>query len=140
MKVSRPKGFTLVEAAAALFILMTGVLTSVQLYHFGLNQVRAINERAAAREVVQNELEWWSAQPFGALNEGGPTGFAISDAENAGLAEPRAEVFVRAMPGRETVLKEVEVVLRWLNERGRQQEYRQRLLVARTAARSGTNP
>ena len=60
-------GVTLLELTAALFVLTVGMFGVIQMYHFGLDKMHALNESAVAMEAIQNEVETMRSLPYSEL-------------------------------------------------------------------------
>jgi len=113
------RGFALLELIAALFILTMGMFGVVQMYLFGLDKMRAMNETAVAMRAIQNEVETVRAMPFDELRnvEAGP--FRSETPETAELVNAVPAVTIRDYDGGARRLKEVTVSIRWTGEHGR---------------------
>ncbi len=133
-------GFTLLEVCVALAILTVGMIGVIQMYFFGLDKLRTVNEAAIARTLVQNEIEYLRALPFSELKNGYFESFTSQSLKDAGLLNAVGSVSVRDVPGFEGRLKEVQVALRWTGEYGRVIEQQATTLIAEKggAARDGT--
>lgn len=127
-------GFTLLELSVALVVLMVGVLGVIQLYQFGLGKVRALNEAAVARTLVQNEIEYLRSVPFSELADVNAASFVGQPLDKTGLVNPVGSVTIRDYPGLEGKLKEVTITLRWHGDVGRAIEERAVTLIAARGA------
>ncbi len=114
----RCAGMTLLELTTAIFVLIVGVFGVLQMFHYGLDTTRAINEANVAVRTLQNEIETLRSLPFAELEDmdGGP--FRSLTPEAARLVNIRTRATIAAepdVPG----LKRVTVRIAWTGEHGR---------------------
>jgi len=112
-------GFALVELIAALFILTIGMFGVIQMYHFGMAKMHAMNESAVAIRAVRNEVETLRAVPFDELRnvEAGP--FRSETPAVAELVNVVPAVAIKDYGDGTQRLKEVTVAIEWTGEHGR---------------------
>ena len=125
------RGFALLEASTALFILVFGLYGVFQMFQYSVDKIRVVSEFTIADRAIENELDTLRAQPFASLQDTAEKTFMTAPPELTGLHSARAHVEVRpaaALPDR---LKEVTLVVRWRTENGRPVERRLTTLVAR---------
>lgn len=115
--MSKRRGFTLLEMATALFVIMVGLFGAIHLYQVGLAKARALDETQSALGAIQNEIETLRALPFDRIETG--DAFRSASPELERLMNARPTVKVRDYPGSEGRLKEVTVGVRWSGEHGR---------------------
>lgn len=130
----RRRGFALLEASTALFIVVTGLFGAFQMFQYGVDKVRVTGEYAIAGRVIENELETLRAQPFDSLEAGSDRRFLSISPELDRLPAVRTHTAIRldtALPSR---LKEISIVVHWRTEHGRRAERRLTTLVARSGA------
>ncbi len=114
----RRTGYTLMELVTAMGLLGMGMFTVVTSFHYGLEKVRAMQEMHTAQTVAQNQLERLRAAPFDELKE---TENAVMPASPAleMLVKARTEKSVRVYGEPKLGLREVEVRVTWVGDRGR---------------------
>jgi Tfp pilus assembly protein PilV len=78
------RGFTLVETAAALLILMIAGLGAVSLFTFGIRNNAGMKDRELALAVAQKRMEWLRAIPFNQTTRGVAYNFPNSTGSAAG--------------------------------------------------------
>ncbi len=120
----------MLELTLALFILTVGVFGTIQMFHFGIAKMYAVNEANLAMRAIQNEMETLRSLPFSELGnvEDGP--FVSDSGEAAKLmnAEPRVAIRDHGDPALR--LKEVTVRMAWTGEHGRRIEKHVSTLIA----------
>ena len=114
-------GFSLLELTTALFILVVGLFGVFQLFHFGLDRMRTLDEAAIAVQAVQNELEVLRTTPFSSLQDG-ERAFAVADPALERLVRAETRVAISPAPDGIAGLKKIDVSIRWITENGRQAE------------------
>ena len=112
-------GFSLIELVAALFVLSVGLLGTVQVYHFGLDKIRAVRENAIATRAVQNEVETLRALPYSRLSDRENAPFLSSTPDLDRLVNATPAVAVRPCADPALRVKEVTVSLRWTGDNAR---------------------
>jgi len=129
MPAQSQHGSPMLELTVALFILTVGVFGVIQMFHFGLDKMRAMNEANLAMRVLQNETEALRAVPFEQLQnqEDGPFLGDASEAAKLMNAEPRVTIRDYGEPALR--LKEVTVRVAWTGEHGRRIEKRLTTLI-----------
>ncbi len=115
----RRDGFALIELITALFILTIGMFGVIQMYHFGLAKMQAMNESAVAIRAVRNEVETLRAIPFDKLQNVEAAPFRSETPAMAELVNVVPAVAIKDYDGRAKRLKEVTVAITWTGEHGR---------------------
>jgi len=115
----------------ALFLLTSGMLSAIQVYHVGVGKTKATAETATALAAVVNELETLRAQPFESLHEADAAPFISEAPELGNLPDAHASVTIRAYGDPRLALKEVTARVRWCGEHGRLIEKRMTTLMGR---------
>ena len=123
-------GTTLIELVAALFVITIGLFGVIEMYHFGIDKMHALNEYKIAMRAVQNEIETLRALPFSELRNTDDGDFRSETPEVATLVNATPEVIITDYTGTENRLKHVEVSLKWTGEHGRTIEKRVTTLIA----------
>ena len=123
-------GLTLIELIAALFVLTVGMFGVIQMYHFGLDKMRALNEYAIAMRAIQNEVETLRSVPFSQLDNTDSGQFRSETPELAMLVNATPTVSITDYDGGRKRLKQVTVSLRWTGEHGRTIEKKVTTLIA----------
>ena len=112
-------GVTLIELTAALFVLIVGMFGVIQMYHYGLGKMHALNESAVAMEAVQNEIETLRSLPFSQLRNTDSGRFVSETPALSSLVNATPSVTIKDCGGEPKGLKEVTVSVRWTGENGR---------------------
>ena len=123
-------GFTMLELTAALFILTVGVFGVIQLFHFGIDKMHAVNETNLAMRAIQNEMETLRARPFAQLTNAEQAAFVSDIGEAAKLMNAHPSVTIRDHGTPDLRLKEVTVCMAWTGEHGRRIEKHVTTLIA----------
>ena len=111
-------GSALIELMAALFVLTAGLLASVELYHFGIDKLRAARESAVAVTVLQDQIERLRARPFAELADT-PAGPFLGDAPLPDdLPNAHATLEIAPYPA-STPIRKVTASIAWTGENGR---------------------
>ena len=71
------RGFALLEATAALFVVSVGVFGVVQFFETGARELRAAHESEIAARLLRNELAYLTALPFEQLDPRESEAFAM---------------------------------------------------------------
>ena len=117
--VKNQSGVTLIELTAALFVLMVGMFGVIQMYHFGLGKMHALNESAVAMRAIQNEVETLRSLPFSQLRNTDSGHFASETPALSKLMNATRSVRINDFPQGPEGLKEVTVSIKWTGENGR---------------------
>ena len=124
----------LLELTTAIFVLIVGVFGVLQMFHYGLDTARAINEANVAVRTLQNEIETLRSLPFAQLEDIDKGAFRSFTPEATKLVNVRTTATITAepdVPG----LKRVTVRIGWTGERGRTiRKELTTLIAAKTAA------
>ncbi len=112
-------GVTLIELTAALFVLTVGMFGVIQMYHYGLGKMHALNESAVAMEAIQNEIETLRSLPFSQLRNTDSGPFVSETPTLASLVNATPSVTIKDFAAGPKRLKEVTVSIRWTGENGR---------------------
>jgi type II secretory pathway pseudopilin PulG len=130
LRKTKRRGYTLVEAVAALFVLSAGLLGTLQMYDHAMDKMRAMREMAIAGETVQNEIEFLRSIPFAGLQdcENAPFHDLKSDLSKFVNATPALTIRPAADPALR--LKEVTATLRWTGDNGRMMKRTATTLIA----------
>jgi len=123
-------GTTLIELVAALFVITIGLFGVIEMYHFGINKMQALNEYKIALRAVQNEIETLRALPFSELRNTDDGDFRSETPEVATLVNAMPAVTITDYAGTESRLKHVAVSLKWTGEHGRTIEKKVTTLIA----------
>jgi Tfp pilus assembly protein PilV len=123
-------GTTLIELVAALFVITIGLFGVIEMYHFGINKIHALNEYKIAMRAVQNEIETLRALPFSELRNTDDGEFRSDTPEVATLVNATPAVTITDYAEGEKQLKHVEVSVKWTGEHGRTIEKRVTTLIA----------
>ncbi len=125
------RGFALLEATAALFVVAVGLFGAIQMFHYGVRTIHTIQEHTIASRSMQNEMESLRGLPFDRLEPGPRLDFVSATPEMARLINANAWVEIEDReegPGR---LRQVTVSLRWTGEHGRRIKRSVTTLIAR---------
>jgi len=125
----RRGGFALIELIAALFVLTIGMFGVIQMYHFGLAKMQAMNESAIAIRAVRNEVETLRAVPFDDLQNVEAAPFRSETPGMDELVNVVSDVAIKDYDGGAGRLKEVTVAVKWTGEHGRRIEKRVTTLI-----------
>ena len=117
--VKNQSGVTLIELTAALFVLTVGMFGVIQMYHYGLGKMHAVNESALAMEAVQNEIETLRSLPFSQLRNTDSGHFVSETPALSRLVNATPSVTIQDFAGGPKRLKEVTVSVKWSGENGR---------------------
>ena len=112
-------GVTLLELIAALFVLTVGMFGVIQMYHYGLGKMHALNESAVAMEAVQNEIETLRSLPYSQLRNTDSGHFVSETPALARLVNATPRVRINDSSQGAKRLKEVTVSIKWTGENGR---------------------
>ena len=125
------RGFALMEATAALFVAAVGLFGVFQMYDYGAQTLRTIQEHTIASRALQNEVESLRGLPFERLEPGTRLDFVSATPEAARLFRAKAwvDILDREEAGGE--LLQVTVSLRWTGEHGRRIKRTVTTLIAR---------
>ena len=115
---ARRAGFTLIELTAALFILTVGILGVIQMFHYGIAKMHAVNENAIVVRALQNEIETLRSLPFDELIEVRDAPFRSVTPELGKLVNTRALVTIETEPDNAR-LQRVTASVAWSGEHGR---------------------
>jgi len=128
--LGKSSGFALIELIAALFILTVGMFGVIQMYHFGMAKMCAMNESSIAIRAVRNEVETLRAVPFDELQnvESGPFRSEMPAVAELGNVVPA--VTIKDYGDGTQRLKEVTVAVEWTGEHGRTIRKRVTTLIA----------
>ena len=119
MDARKNTGFALIELIAALFILTVGMFGVIQMYHFGMAKMRAMNESDVAIRAVRNEIETLRSVPFDELQNVEDVPFRNETPAMADLVNVVPAVTVKDYGDGVGRLKEVTVAIAWTGEHGR---------------------
>jgi Tfp pilus assembly protein PilV len=116
---SHNQGFVMLEAIAAVFVVLVGIFSVLQFFDYGVRKLKAEEESRIALRQMRNELEILRAQPFDTLVKAPSDQWLGERAELDMLVDHRTRVEVE--PGAEapTRLMKVTVSIRWRGEYGR---------------------
>jgi len=115
----RHKGLSLIELSAALFVLTVGMMGMVQMYHFAIAKMHAMNETKVAIRAIQNEIETLRSVPFDELRNGETAELCSETPAVENLVDVRPTVTISDYGDSKRPLKEVTVTVRWTGEHGR---------------------
>jgi Tfp pilus assembly protein PilV len=110
---------SLIELTAALFVLTVGMFGVIQMYHFGLDKMHALNETTIAIHAIQNEIETLRSQPFSELHNTDKAQFVSETPALSRLVNAEPNVTITDYGEASKRLKHVTVSIRWIGENGR---------------------
>jgi Tfp pilus assembly protein PilV len=113
-------GFTLLELTTAMFVLVLGLFGVFQLFYFGLDRMRSLDEAAIASQALQNELEAIRATPTAMTD--GEHAFVTRDPALERLQPAETKVSVAPAAKGTPGLKQVDLSIRWITHKGFQAE------------------
>jgi len=112
-------GISLIELTTALFVLTVGMFGVIQMYHFGLNKMHALNETKIAVHALQNEIETLRSLPFSELRNTNEGSFVSDTPALSRLVDAKPRVTIADYGDPSKRLKHVTVSIRWVGENGR---------------------
>jgi len=112
-------GMSLIELTAALFVLTVGMFGVIQMYHFGLNKMHALNETTVAMHAIQNEIETLRSLPFPELHNTDKGSFVSETPELSRLVNAKPNVTITDYAEASKRLKHITVSITWTGENGR---------------------
>ena len=121
MRFMAKDGYSTMEMTATLFVLTVGLFGALQLFSFGLDRMRALDESSVAMQAVQNEIEVLRAAPFASLTDG-EHAFVSEAPELSRLENADTRVVIAPVAGVSAALKEVTATIVWISENGRRSE------------------
>lgn len=128
------QGFALMEATAALFVAAVGLFGVLQMYEYGTQTLRTVQEHTIAGRALQNEIESLRGLPFDKMEPGEKLEFVSETPETERLVRAKAWVDIRERKEAQGELLQVSVSLRWTGEHGRRIKRSVTTLVARKDA------
>ncbi len=108
------EGYSLLELTTAIALMVTVFFGAIQVFHSGVDTVKAVHEREIALRAARNEIETRRAQP---QSEGVALSFLSVTPELARLA--RAEAVVDVGPSPVASLKTIAARIEWRTQNGR---------------------
>ena len=116
---TRPRrGYTLLELAVSVMVLMTAMIVSVRVLGWVGNERRASDRRQWALQTASNVLERVSREPFERVTPETVKSIAAATAAERALPDPAWEVAVDVVKGEATPSKRVTLGLRWKERSG----------------------
>ncbi len=119
-------GFALMESTAALFVAAVGLFGVLQMYQYGTQTLRTVQEHTIAGRALQNEVESLRGLPFDQLKPGKRPEhlglrleFISTTPETDRLLRAKAWVNIREREEAQGELLQVTASLRWTGEHGR---------------------
>lgn len=131
VSIRKARGFALMEATAALFVVAVGLFGAIQMFHYGVRTIHTIQEHTIASRSMQNEMESLRGLPFDGLEPGRRLDFVSATPEMARLMNARAWVEIDGGEEGAGGLLRVTVSLRWTGEHGRRIKRSVTTLIAR---------
>ena len=125
------RGFALLEATAALFVVAVGLFGVIQMFQYGVGTLHTIQEHTIASRSLQNEVESLRGLPFDSLEPGRRLDFISATPEMARLLKASAWVEIHDREEALGQLRQVTVSLRWTGEHGRRIKRSVTTLIAR---------
>ena len=125
------RGFALLEATAALFVIAVGLFGVIQMFQYGVGTLHTIQEHSIASRSLQNEVESLRGLPFDRLEPGTRLDFISGTPEMARLLKVSAWVDIQDREEAPGQLVQVTVSLRWTGEHGRRIKRSVTTLIAR---------
>jgi Tfp pilus assembly protein PilV len=113
------RGTSLIELTAALFVLTVGMFGVIQMYHFGLNKMHALNETTVAVQALQNEIETLRSVPFSELRNTDKGRFVSETPALSRLVNAKPAVTITDYGDSSKRLKRITVSITWTGENGR---------------------
>ena len=113
------RGVSLIELTAALFVLTVGMFGVIQMYHFGLSKMHALNETTVAVHALQNEMETLRSLPFSELRNTNKGQFVSETPALSRLADAKPNVTIADYSDGAKRLKRITVSITWSGENGR---------------------
>lgn len=129
------RGFVLVEAMAALFVIALGIYGTIEMMHVGTRTLHVAQEHTIAGRALQNEIETLRGLPFDTLELGDRREFVSSTSELSMLTHLKTHVSIREYEDSGSGLREIHVRLRWTTEHARRVERSVTTLIARKDVR-----
>jgi Tfp pilus assembly protein PilV len=112
-------GMSLIELTAALFVLTVGMFGVIQMYHFGLNKMHALNETTVTMHAIQNEIEMLRSLPFSELHNTDKAQFVSETPALSRLVNAKPHVTITDHGEASRRLKHVTVSITWTGENAR---------------------
>jgi len=107
------------ESTAALFVAAVGLFGVLQMYEYGTQTLRTVQEHTIAGRALQNEMESLRGLPFDQLEAGKRLEFISTTPETDRLLRAKAWVNIREREEAQGELLQVTASLRWTGEHGR---------------------
>lgn len=125
MTSSQNKGFTLIEAMVAIFILIIGIVGISQLFPFGLSQEKSSEMRTKATQFAQAKIEEMTAKSYDEIRCSAslppceeveneiPESTSFKRTLKIKFADPLNNLQEPVPPATDTGIKKIEVVVSW---------------------------
>jgi len=100
-------------------VLTVGMFGVIQMYHFGLDKMHALNETTVAFQALQNEIETLRSAPFSELRNTDKGRFVSKTPALSRLANVKSTVTITDYSDSPRRLKRITARITWTGENGR---------------------